>query len=118
MRQLFGHKWASQAGPAKLENGHYSPEFLLWCRKLEQLTDAEYQRGFMQLEFLVREAARQGDELWPPSYAGFLGYCEKPHSEQAHRYFSQQALPDTTAQERAKAAGNREIRKMRALFSS
>lgn len=116
MGQLYGHKWASQSGPIKHKNGQYTQEFLLWCRKLEGLTDEQYQRGFYQLEFLVREAAKLGDEAWPPSYAGFLGYCETPHGEISHKLFPKLALPDKTAQERAKKAGEAELEKMKGLF--
>lgn len=125
MRQLFGSKWASQAGPAKLENGRYSNEFLLWCRKLEGLTDAEYQRGFARLEYLVREAGRKGEDLWPPSYAGFLGYCEPPIGQRSYKLFPSNidpkapplALPDKAAQERARKAGTVELEKLRGFFS-
>lgn len=116
MRQLFGHKWVSQAGPAKLGNGQYSPEFLLWCRKLESLSDEQYQRGFYMLEHKVREAARLGEDEWPPSYAGFLGYCERPHGAIAHRRFTQAQLPDKTAQEKARKAGAEELDKLKGMF--
>lgn len=118
MRQLFGHKWASQAGPAKLENGHYSNEFLLWCRKLEGISDEQYQRAFQQLEWRVREAKRIGDEEWPPSYAGFLGLCDKPHGEMAHKVFTQPQLPDKAAQERSKQAGESALSDMKSLFTT
>src|SRR5690606_1671706 len=95
----------------------YSEEFLLWCRKLQGLSDEEYRRGFYQLEYKVRESARQGEEEWPCSYAGFIGHCSLPHGQRAHRRFQQPRLPDKTAQERAAAAGAAELDKMRSLFS-
>lgn len=117
MRQLFGHKWVSQAGPVKLENGRYSPEFLLWCRKLEGLSDEEYQRGFHMLEHKVREAARQGDEEWPPSYAGFIGLCEKPVGSQAHRIFDRsRALEDKTEKERQRQVGIAQCSELLGMF--
>jgi hypothetical protein len=99
-----------------MENGTYSRGFLLWCRKLEHLTDDDFRRGFEQIEFLVKEAARQGDEIWPPSYAGFLGYCEKPHGTQAHKYFPRTGLPDKTAREREREIGRNEVKKLQSMF--
>lgn len=61
-----------------MENGAHSENFKLWCRKLDNLSDEDFARGFEQLEFMLKEAGREGRELWPPSYAEFLGYCEKP----------------------------------------
>lgn len=118
MRQLFGHKWASQAGPAKLENGRYSPEFLLWCRKLEGLSDAAYQRGFNQIEFLVKEAARQGDEMWPPSYAGFLGYCEEAPRSAMYKHFPPIGIEDKTKREKDREIGKREAKKLLAELAA
>lgn len=117
MRQLFGHKWASQAGPAKLENGRYSPEFLLWCRKLQGLSDEEYQRGFTMLEARVREAATLGEEEWPPSYAGFMGLCEKPFGSMAHKPFDKsRALEDQTTKEKRRELGIRECQNLLSMF--
>lgn len=118
MRQLFGHKWTSQAGPAKLANGRYSPEFLLWCRKLHRLSDADYQRGFYMLEHRVREAAMLGEEEWPPSYAGFLGLCERHHEAVAHKPFRRdRALEDHAAKERRRQLGMEQCGKLLDMLS-
>lgn len=116
MIQLFGHKWHSNAGPTKHQNGKYTQEFLLWCRKLDGLSDEAYQRGFWMLEHKVKEAARMGEEEWPPSYAGFLGMCERPHGEMAQRYFSPPALEDKTKKERDREVGKREAKKLLEQF--
>ena len=86
MTQLFGHKWESREGPSASE-GYLSHSFLLWCRKTEGLTDDMWRRGFDTLEYRVREAGRYGDEIWPPSYAEFVGYCEPPAGYAAHKKF-------------------------------
>ena len=117
MTDLYGSKWESQQGPPEMENGAYSPTFLLWCRKTEHLTDEAWKHAFHQLEYEVKEASRMGEEIWPPSYAGFIGKSERAHGELAHKYFPPIGLPDKTAQERAKAAGEKEMRKLRSLFS-
>lgn len=100
------------------------------------MTDEAWKRGFHQLEFLVKEAAIQGEDVWPPSYAGFLGYCEKPHGEIAHKnrqaiidgrawiwsddlhkYISQGCLPDKATQERVKKTGAEALKNMQDLFN-
>lgn len=116
MGQLYGHKWSSQEGPATMENGAYSTAFILWCRKTEGLTDEAWQRGFNQIEFLVKEAARQGEEAWPPSYAGFIGYCERAHGELAHKYFPQLGLEDKTKRERDLEIRKSELKKIQDLL--
>mgnify|MGYP000442255477 CR=1 FL=1 len=100
-----------------MENGKYSEGFLLWCRKTERLSDDAWKRGFEIVEFNVKDAAKSGDEYWPPSYAAFLGYCEPPVGSIAHRYFPRLGIPDKTSQERSKAAGSKELEKMKSMFN-
>ena len=113
---MYGHKWASQEGPRRDEKNSYTANFLLWCRKLEHLSDEDFKRGFDQIEYLVRDAARQGDEIWPPSYAGFIGYCERPFGAKAHKPFKQLALQDKTAVEAARAEGKKQLDHLKSLF--
>ncbi|MEW5248896.1 hypothetical protein [Microbulbifer discodermiae] len=117
MTQLFGHKWVSQEGEPGNEREGYSPNFLLWAQKTAHLNDAAWKRGFDRLEFMVREAGRQGDEVWPPSYAAFLGMCEKPHGEMAHKLFKPLALPDKAAQERSRSIGSKTLGDLKSMFS-
>lgn len=116
MTNLYGHKWMSQEGPHTMENGSPSTAYLLWCRKLENLSEDDFARGFKQIEFLVKEAARQGDELWPPSYAGFIGYCEKPHGEIAYRYFPRLGLTNKTKRERDRIIALEKIKEIRSIL--
>lgn len=105
MNQLYRHKWDKAEGPRRNENKKYTANFLLWCRKTEHIDDEGFKRGFDRLETDVREAGRQGDESWPPSYAAFVGYCEPPVGYAAHKPFLK-ALPvsEQVRQER-KAVG-------------
>lgn len=119
MGQLFGHKWSSQEGEITDPAGKFNPRFLLWCLKTAHLTDEDWARGFREVEFRVREAARMGDEIWAPSYAAFLGYCEKPVGAPAHRYFDRSAaLEDKTAKERRRQLGLENCSKLLGMFDN
>lgn len=88
------------------------------------MSDEAWRRGFDRLEYVVKEAGRQGKEIWPPSYAAFLGYCEKPAGEMAHKLLPSNLdpkappllLPDKDSQERAKKAGRENLDQMKQLF--
>ncbi len=80
MEQLFRHRWSSAEGE-KFKDGQLTQNFLMLCRKTEELTNEQWRRGFDQLEKRVSDAARQGDESWPPTYAEFVGLCQE-HKEQ------------------------------------
>lgn len=119
MSQIFGHKWASQEGEIREANGQYASRFLLWCRKTAHLTDEQWARGFRTLEQRVREAGRQGDVIWPPSYAAFLGFCEEAPKARGHRYFDRStALEDKTERERRIEIGRRECKSILSMFDN
>jgi len=91
--------------------------FTLWCKKLNHLTDEEFKRGVDQVEYNIREAAKFADDIWPPSYAAFLGYCEKPHGHQAYKSFKPvPRITDKNMINRRKKAGRLELGKMRSMF--
>jgi hypothetical protein len=123
---LFKSKWAYQEGEIKQTDGQYERNFLFWCEKLAGLTDEQWARGFERVEFSVREAARQGNEAWPPSYAAFLGYCDEPdkpddpHKKALHQfvtpYWKVKQLEDQTKKERAKETAETELGKLKSLF--
>lgn len=116
MTDLFGAKWISKSGDLVDDHGAYSPTFLLWCRKLDGLTPAEFKRGMDGLEERAKRAGQLGEEFWPPSYAEFIGLCTANWQTAAHKPFEKLALPDKTAQERARASGRRELDAMKAMF--
>lgn len=59
-----------------LENGMYTDNFLLWCRKIEPLRDDELTIGFNELERQKIAAAANAKKIFPPDYATFIGMCK------------------------------------------
>lgn len=118
MTQLFGHKWASQEGEILNERGEYARNFLFWGQKTRNLTDEQWRRGMEYVEYIVKEAARQGDkkELWPPSYAAFLGFCEPRPGSKMYKPFEPLKLPDKTAHERSQAVGSSTLDSLKSMF--
>lgn len=126
MTQLFKSKWVYQEGEIKQRSGEYEKNFLFWCEKLAGMTDEQWRRGFAQLEFMVRDAARQGEDMWPPSYAAFLGMCDGPKEQEDPRkkalhkfvtpYFKVEALEDKTAIERSQAIGSSTLESLKSMF--
>lgn len=64
----------------------------------------------------------RGDD-WPPSAIAFAKLCRPEKGDMtgdwgtgAHKLFEQPALPDKGAQERAKAAGAEELKKLNGMF--
>ena len=81
LRSLYRHK--ANEFVAEGPDGKPTPEFLLWCTKLQHLTAAQFRQGLDMLERQEAIARRSGDETWPPSYAGFIGLATmrtKPRS--------------------------------------
>jgi hypothetical protein len=80
MADLFGSK-ASNRGiviyESKVheEKGIFSEAIELWCRKLGDLTQDDFKRGMEGLEKKAEDAYREGEEMWPPSYAEFRALC-------------------------------------------
>ena len=97
----------------KHENGHYTQNFIFWAKKIGHLEDRQYQRGMRLVESMVKDAARTNEVLWPPTYAEFLGYCEFVAPE--HQVRKPPALPDKSAQERAKVVGRQTLDALRAM---
>jgi len=90
---------------------------LLWCRKTEDLSDDDWRRGFDRLEHDVRESGKLGEQAWPPTYAAFVGMCEPPVGQQAHKYFDRSTgLEDLTAKEKRQTQGHAECQKILGIF--
>ena len=78
MTAMFGHMWHSEQGPRiNPQTQRYTTNFLLWCEKTDPLTDEEFALGLKLCEWekIEHERLAQGNELWPPSYPGFIGKC-------------------------------------------
>lgn len=72
MRSLFGAKFTSQWG--EFDEGSR------WLGELENLTWLHLERGLARLRTDIRDAARAGDECWPPQPVAFVAMCE-PRAE-------------------------------------
>lgn len=116
MGDLFGPKWTAKSGDITDESGAYSQSFLLWCRKLDGLTTAQFRHGMQALEYRAQRAGNLGEEFWPPSYAEFVGLACQNWETAAHKPFQRLALPDKGALERAKVAGSKALGDMKSLF--
>jgi hypothetical protein len=102
MADLFGGKVFSRGLViyADTEKQIYSEALKLWCRKLNDLTETDFKTGMLGLEQKTEAAYRDGDEMWPPSYAEFraLAFPKTTRDAVAHKYFEPVlALEDQTA---------------------
>lgn len=110
MTQLFKHRWASQEGEVKSVDGSLSENFNLWARKTSGLTDSEWVYGFEELERRIEKESSQGNTLFPPTYAEFLGICKPSNSPDgingaAYKEFKPaKALVDMGAKDRSDEA--------------
>lgn len=81
MGALFGAKFSSQWGSYDANGA--------WLAELAHLSRQHLELGIHRLRQQVREAARSGDEAWPPQPVAFAALCE-PRPEDM-------GLPDTAA---------------------
>lgn len=91
LADLFGSKVFNRGLViyADAEKQIYSEAFKLWCRKLEDLTETDFKTGMDGLEKKTEAAYREGEEMWPPSYAEFraLAFPKTSRDTIAHKYF-------------------------------
>ncbi|MDR5867276.1 replication protein P [Halomonas koreensis] len=74
MGDLFGAKFSSQWGAYDAEGK--------WLAELTHLSVRHLELGITRCREQVREAARSGDEAWPPQPVAFAALCE-PRPEDA-----------------------------------
>lgn len=110
---MFQHKWLTENGEnATLQN----PVFARWCQELKHFTPKEWGRAYARIESDVKQAARQGDDLWPPSSVAVIAYSEPPVNSGMYRRFKPLGIEDKTAKEKRKELGRKEISKIKALL--
>lgn len=68
MGSLFGAKFSSQWGGYDADG--------TWLAELAHLSRQHLELGIHRLRQQVREAARSGDEAWPPQPVAFAALCE------------------------------------------
>lgn len=98
LADLFGSKAASKSLVIYFdeEKGEYSEQFDLWAWKLDDLTAEDFKRGMEGLECRAEQCYRDGEEMWPPSYAEFraLAFPASNRDTLAHKPFDKPALPE------------------------
>lgn len=98
LADLFGSKAASKSLVIyyDIEKGEYSEQFDLWAWKLDDLTPEDFKRGMDGLERRAEQCYRDGEEMWPPSYAEFraLAFPASNRDTLAHKPFDKPALPE------------------------
>lgn len=98
LADLFGSKAASKSLVIyyDMEKGEYSEQFDLWAWKLDDLTAEDFKRGMDGLEKRAEQCYRDGEEMWPPSYAEFraLAFPASNRDTLAHKPFDNLALPE------------------------
>jgi hypothetical protein len=107
---LFGAKVNSRGMViyADSEKGIFSEAFKLWCRKLSDLTDKDFKNGIEGVERKQEAMYRDGEDMWPPSYAEFKALCfpNVGRDTQAHKYFPPPiGVEDLTAKEKRREIG-------------
>lgn len=98
LADLFGSKAASKSLVIYFDEskGIYSEQFDLWGWKLDDLTAEDFKRGMEGLEKRAEQCYRDGEEMWPPSYAEFraLAFPASNRDTLAHKPFDNLALPE------------------------
>lgn len=72
MASCFGAKFTSQWG--EFDEGSR------WLGELQHLSRMHLERGLSRIRTAIRDAARSGDECWPPQPLAFAAMCE-PRAE-------------------------------------
>jgi len=78
--------------------GSYSSTFELWCTKLDGLDVYAFKRGVESLESYITNNVILDREVWPPSYAEFIGHCKK-HSNPCHKLYKGLPPPSLSNEE-------------------
>jgi len=116
MIQLFQHKWVSTEGD-QIKDGIHTNNFLRWCGELSHFTDKDWTRAYKRIEGDIKEAARMGEDIWPPSSVAVVAYAEPPICSQMYKSFDRStALEDITKKEERIELGKAECEKLLNLF--
>lgn len=121
MVDLFGSKATSKGFIIYFDEDKriYSDTFELWCRKLHDLQPVDFKRGMQNLEEKSEIDYREGNEMWPPSYAEFraLAFPKSGRDTIAHKPFERLlALEDQTEKAKRYELGKQEASKLLAML--
>ena len=113
MTRLYGYKWTGKEG--ELDVRSYG--FKLWCEKTDDLGDDQWLRALNRCEKDLINAGKEGREMWPPSYAEFIGFAQPEKAPSgAYRVFAP-ALPISDDMKASrKAAAEKGCQKLMSMF--
>lgn len=122
MTRLYGHKWVSKEGDfpiddqGRIDKGHPNIYgFRVWFDAVKHLTDEQWKRGVDRVQSNIREAAKIGDESWPPSFEEFVTYATENRNS-AHKYFMRGLPEPKEVKEARKERGREECKKLLSIF--
>jgi hypothetical protein len=68
------------------------------------------------LEFEAEQAGRKGEEIWPPSYAEFVGKCSQNKGVAAHKQFTPSLPEPESAKAERKAKGRERLATIKGIL--
>ena len=117
MTQLFQHKWVSTEGDHLNEGGQYAENFIRWAEELKGFDDDCWKRAYKRIEYDIRDAAKMGEDIWPPSSVAVLAYAEPPICSQMYKTFDRaKGIEDQTAKAHRKEVGAKECGNILSMF--
>lgn len=101
---LFGELARAKGLEIKDGQGQYTRIFQLWCKKLSDVQPEQIANGVTNLERRIEETVRDGEKVWPPTYAEFRGLCRLSTTEKRiHRTWKGLPEPKMSQDERKAA---------------
>jgi len=101
----------------QIKDGIHTNNFLRWCGELSHFTDKDWTRAYKRIEGDIKEAARMGEDIWPPSSVAVVAYAEPPMYSKMYKSFARTtAVEDITKKEKRKELGQVECKKLLDMF--
>ncbi len=102
---LFQNKCKAQGLEIYDNDNNYTSTFKLWCLKLFQarITIQDAARGIKHLEEYIRDSVRSEREIWPCSYAEFIGHCQDQEKREKHKLWQGLPKPVMSIEDKKKA---------------
>ena len=115
MTREFGHKWNFQGGV--FDGPKLAKNFMVWCEKLQHFTEREWDRVFKRIEGDIKEYAKLGKTLFPPSPTEVVAYAESPVGAGMYKDFDRStAVEDLTKKEERHELGKQQCSNLLDMF--
>ena len=116
MIRQYRHKWTTSEGGV-YDGDQLSENFLAWCEELQHFGEKEWGRVFERIKGDIIEAAKMGEDIWPPASLAVIAYAEPAQGSAMYKAFdSSVAIEDETAKARRYEAGVEETSKLLKMF--